>query len=173
MAQTTHRASFGPVLVIAALPKPPVAYFISNSLYIVISINKTRWKERNLLMAQTTRRASFEPVLVVTTFREPKPLHRFKRISPIVVSVLIKLGKKRKDLLMAQTTCDTSFGPVLVVATFLKPPRRFKGPLTRGMAILEWVGEPPGARARATAGVGPKRQSSFGPFDGCWCVVIK
>ena len=39
MAQTTHCALFGPILVIATFPKPPCRIFCKyNLLYIVVSV---------------------------------------------------------------------------------------------------------------------------------------
>ena len=66
MAQTTCDASFqtlGPFLSLPPSLSHPVAYFVSNSLYIVVSINEIQKKKKklNLLMAQTTHECCLGP----------------------------------------------------------------------------------------------------------------
>ena len=60
----THHASFGSIVVVTTFH---IAYFVSNILYVVISIIKIR-KKKNLLVAQTMCHASFEPVIVIAGF---------------------------------------------------------------------------------------------------------
>ena len=85
MAQTTHHASFGPVLTVAAFH---ITYFITYNLYVVVGINKI--ERKSLLTAQTTHHALFGPDVVVTVFL----IVYFISYNPYVV---ISINKTRKE----------------------------------------------------------------------------
>ena len=66
MAQTTRRASFEPVLLVATFCGPLTwSTLLKYHLHIAVSTNKTRKKRKKDLLAQTMHDTSFGHVLLL------------------------------------------------------------------------------------------------------------
>ena len=70
--QTTRLASFGPVIVVPALPMTYLVEYNIVHYKTLVSIEiKHERKKKHVLMAQTTRDASFGPVIVIVASHIP------------------------------------------------------------------------------------------------------
>ena len=96
----TRNTSFGPVLLVVALPEPlrstvaPIFVVDKNELRKNLISKKKARKNKHVLVAQTTRFTSFGPVLPVAAF--PEPLHTFN-VSIVTVNIFSYRKKKHEE----------------------------------------------------------------------------